>query len=54
MAPLGSAIGQPNLGEVISASDGLTYWASAKRANEELGWTPRSIQVGLRDTFRGA
>jgi dihydroflavonol-4-reductase len=54
MAPLGSAIGQPNLGEVISASDGVTYWASAKRANEELGWTPRSIQVGLRDTFRGA
>jgi dihydroflavonol-4-reductase len=54
MAPLGSAIGQPNLGEVISASDGVTYWASARRANDELGWAARPIEAGLRDTFRSA
>jgi dihydroflavonol-4-reductase len=54
MAPLGGLIGQPNLREVISASSGVTYWASSARADAELGWHPRDIESGLRDTFASA
>lgn len=50
---VGRVIGQPNLAEVLSASAGVTYWASAARANEELDWTPRDIETGFRDTFGG-
>ena len=49
----GRVAGQPNLGEVVSAAAGVTYWASAARASEELEWTPRDIDTGLRDTFGG-
>jgi dihydroflavonol-4-reductase len=51
MAPLGALIGQPNLREVISASDGVTYWASSAKAERELGFRARDLESGLRDTF---
>lgn len=51
MAPVGGLIGQPNLREVISASDGVTYWASSAKAERELAFRPRLIETGLRDTF---
>jgi nucleoside-diphosphate-sugar epimerase len=51
MAPLGKLIGQPNLGEVISASAGVTYWASSAKAERELGFRARELETGLRDTF---
>ena len=51
MAPLGGLIGEPNLAEVISASAGVTYLASSDKAIAELGFAPRPIQDGLRDTF---
>jgi nucleoside-diphosphate-sugar epimerase len=51
MAPVGGLIGQPNLREVISASDGVTYWATGAKAERELGFRPRSIESGLRDIF---
>ncbi|HEV2006016.1 MAG TPA: NAD-dependent epimerase/dehydratase family protein, partial [Candidatus Limnocylindrales bacterium] len=51
MRPLGPLIGQPNLGEVISASAGVTYWASADKAAAELGFEPRGIDEGFADTF---
>jgi dihydroflavonol-4-reductase len=51
MRPLGGLIGQPNLGEVISASAGVTYWASADKAIAELGFAPRGIAEGFTDTF---
>ena len=54
LAPLGSVIGRPNLREVIAASAGVTYWASSARAREELGWEPRDVETGLRDTFGAA
>jgi dihydroflavonol-4-reductase len=54
MAPLGGVIGQPNLRELISASSGVTYWATADRAKTELGWQAREIETGLRDTFPSA
>jgi nucleoside-diphosphate-sugar epimerase len=53
MAPLGGLIGQPNLREVISASAGVTYWASSTKAERELAFRPRSIEAGLHDTFGG-
>jgi nucleoside-diphosphate-sugar epimerase len=51
LTPLGGLIGQPNLAEVISASAGVTYWASSAKAEAELGFTARPIEDGLRDTF---
>ena len=54
IAPIGRIVGQPNLREVISASAGVTYWASAARAKDELGWETRDIETGLRDTFGAA
>jgi dihydroflavonol-4-reductase len=54
MAPLGGLIGQPNLREVLSASAGVTYWASAEKAAAELEFAPRDIEQGFRDIFGGA
>jgi dihydroflavonol-4-reductase len=53
-APLGAIIGLPNLGEVISAAAGVTYWASSARARQELGWGARDLEAGFRDTFGSA
>jgi dihydroflavonol-4-reductase len=44
--PLGPLIGRvtgtgPNLRELISASAGVTYWASDDKARRELGYAPR-------------
>lgn len=41
----------PNLREIVSAADGVTYWASNAKAVAELGFVPRSLEVGLRDAF---
>jgi nucleoside-diphosphate-sugar epimerase len=54
--PLGSVMGPalgfpPNFGELISASDGVTYWARHDKAVRELGYAPRSLEQGLRDTL---
>ena len=54
ITPIGSLVGQPNMRELISASSGVTYWATAARAEEELGFRPRSIEDGFRDTFASA
>jgi dihydroflavonol-4-reductase len=51
MAPVGGLIGQPNLREVLAASDGVTYWATSDKAERELGFRPRDLETGLRDTF---
>jgi nucleoside-diphosphate-sugar epimerase len=37
----------PNIGELISASHGVTYWASDEKARRELGYTPRPLREGL-------
>lgn len=39
----------PNLRELIKASDGVTYWASDEKARTELGYNPRTLDVGLPD-----
>jgi len=49
---LGGLPGMPaNVHEVISASDGVTYWASHARATRELNFEPRSLEQGIVDTW---
>jgi nucleoside-diphosphate-sugar epimerase len=52
LAPLlGPALGlPPNLRELIAASDPVTYWATDAKARRELGYAPRDLETGLRDT----
>jgi dihydroflavonol-4-reductase len=55
-APLGPLVAPalgfpPNLRELISASDNVTYWARHDKAMRELGYSPRSLEQGLRDTL---
>ena len=52
--PLGPLVGRvmgtgPNLRELISASNGVTYWATDEKARRELGYAPRGLEDGLRD-----
>lgn len=54
MAPLGRLLGQPNLREVVAASSGVTYLATSDKAKAELGFAPRPIEQGFRDTFAKA
>ena len=44
----------PDLGEIVSASIGVTYWASSARAATELGYRPRDLATGFADTFAAA
>jgi dihydroflavonol-4-reductase len=58
VAPLADRLPTPpglpaNLSETIRASAGVTYWASHDKATGELGWRPRPLEQGLRDTFEG-
>ncbi len=43
----------PNLREILSASDGVTYWASSARAAAELGYRPRDLPSGFADAYGG-
>ena len=54
IAPLGAIVGQPNLGEIVRASAGVTYLASSAKAESELGFHARDLESGLRDTFGAA
>ncbi|HSK49302.1 MAG TPA: NAD-dependent epimerase/dehydratase family protein [Solirubrobacterales bacterium] len=56
MTPIGPLVGKlmgqpPNLRELISAADGVTFWASNEKAARELGYAPRGVEEGLRDTL---
>jgi nucleoside-diphosphate-sugar epimerase len=56
MTPIGPLVGKmmgqpPNLRELISAADGVTFWASNEKARRELGYAPRGIEEGLRATL---
>lgn len=48
--PLTRVVGQ-DLGEIVRASAGVTYWASDAKARRELGYAPRDLDEGLRATF---
>lgn len=56
VAPIGAVAGPlmgypPNMRELISSSDGVTYWATDAKARAELGYAPRDLEAGLRDTL---
>jgi nucleoside-diphosphate-sugar epimerase len=56
LVPVGPLVGRvtgtsPNLKELISTSDGVTYWARDDKARRELGYAPRPLAAGLADTF---
>ena len=56
MTPVGGLVGKimgqpPNLRELISSADGVTFWAKHDKAIAELGYSPRGLEAGLRDTF---
>ncbi len=56
MAPVGGLVGKimgqpPNLRELISSADGVTFWAKHDKAIAELGYSPRGLEAGLRDTL---
>jgi nucleoside-diphosphate-sugar epimerase len=55
-APIGPVIGPllgfpPNMREVLTTSDGVTYWAKHDKAVRELGYSPRNLEQGLKDTL---
>ncbi|MET0306483.1 MAG: NAD-dependent epimerase/dehydratase family protein [Solirubrobacterales bacterium] len=56
MTPIGPLVGKmlgqpPNLRELISSADGVTFWASYEKAGRELGYAPRGMEEGLRQTL---
>jgi dihydroflavonol-4-reductase len=51
VAPAAALLGGPNLAEMVSAGAGVTHWASSAKAERELGFRPRGVEQGLRDTF---
>ena len=56
MIPIGPLVGKmmgqpPNLRELISSADGVTFWASHEKASRELGYAPRGLEQGLRETL---
>jgi dihydroflavonol-4-reductase len=54
MSPIGPLVGKvmgqpPNLRELISSAEGVTFWAKHDKAMAELGYSPRGLEQGLRD-----
>ena len=57
MTPIGPVIGKvmgtgPNLGELISSADGVTFWCKHDKAMEQLDYSPRGLEQGLRDMLK--
>jgi nucleoside-diphosphate-sugar epimerase len=58
LTPIGPLVGKmmgqpPNLRELISSADGVTFWAGHEKASRELGYAPRGMEEGLRQTLEG-
>jgi nucleoside-diphosphate-sugar epimerase len=49
-APIAGFVGRAGLPELVASASG-TFWGSSAKATAELGFTPREIEAGLRDTF---
>jgi hypothetical protein len=39
----------PNLRELISSADGVTFWAKDDKAKSQLGYSPRGLDQGLSE-----
>jgi len=58
-APLGPVVGPalgfpPNLREAMRATHNVTYWAKDDKARRELGYSPRGLEKGLRQTLEAS
>ena len=42
----------PNMKELVSTSDGVTFWGKDDKARRELGYAPRDLDTGLRETLK--
>jgi nucleoside-diphosphate-sugar epimerase len=56
LTPIGPLVGKmmgqpPNLRELISTADGVTFWAGYEKAGRELGYAPRGMEEGMRQTL---
>lgn len=56
LTPIGPLVGKmmgqpPNLREMISSADRVTFWASYEKASRELGYAPRGMEEGFRQTL---
>jgi hypothetical protein len=45
------AVVRPGLREVVTSTQGVTFWATDARAKNELGYASRALEAGLHDTF---
>ena len=57
IAPLGPLVGPlmgypPNMRELVTSTDGVTFWASSEKAKRELGFEPRDMRATITDTLR--
>jgi dihydroflavonol-4-reductase len=51
---LGRLTGLPRIvREIVSSSDRVTFWVTDRKARRELGYSPRSLEDGMRDTYAG-
>jgi nucleoside-diphosphate-sugar epimerase len=54
VAPIAEIVGpilpgdEPNVAEMIRASNGVTYWVSPAKAQRDLGYAARDLEAGLR------
>ena len=58
LTPVGPLVGKlmgqpPNLREMITSADGVTFWASHEKASRELGFDPRGHRGGPAADARG-
>ena len=56
MVPIGPLVGKlmgqpPNLRELITSADNVTFWATNEKAARDLGFDPRGIEEGIRQTL---
>ena len=56
MTPIGPLVGKlmgqpPNLRELITSADNVTFWATNEKAVRELGFAPRELEEGIRQTL---
>jgi dihydroflavonol-4-reductase len=49
-SPIAKRLGR-DLGELVSASAGVTYWATDAKARAELGYAPRDLEAGLASVY---
>jgi dihydroflavonol-4-reductase len=59
IAPLGPVVGPlmgfpPNMRELLTSSEGVTFWARSDKAQRELGWTYRPLADGLATVVAGS